>query len=73
MDHQRHSMGSLQMGWLMVVGCMLPLGLLALFFIFDLPLSTLAVGGLILIGPLSHLVLMRYMDHGERRSSEPER
>lgn len=70
MERRRKSMGALQIGWLMVVGCLMPLEIMALFFLFELPMSTLAVGALILICPLSHLFLMRYMDHGQRKSND---
>jgi hypothetical protein len=50
----------------MVVGCLLPLAILAAIYVFNLPLNVLVVGALILFCPLSHLLMMRYLgnDHG---------
>jgi hypothetical protein len=64
MHNHNHRGGSLgKMGLLMIIGCLLPLVALAAISIFNLPMSTFVVGALILLCPLSHLLMMRFMGH----------
>lgn len=64
MHNHNHSGGSMgKMGLLMVIGCLLPLAVLAAIYVFNLPLNTVVVGALILLCPLSHLLMMRYLGH----------
>lgn len=71
---QNHNHGGIgKIGLLMVIGCLLPLTVLAAIYVFNLPLNLVVVGVLILLCPLSHLLMMRYMDHshGPTDGSDP--
>ncbi len=51
--------------FLMAIGCLLPLAVLGVFFIFDVQVSTIVLFGLFLLCPAAHLLMMRgYMGHG---------
>jgi hypothetical protein len=49
---------------IMILCCLIPVILLAAFFIFKIPLTTVVYAGLILICPLSHVLMMVFMKHG---------
>lgn len=64
MNSHSHSKGSLgKVGLVIIVGCVLPLAVLAAIFYFDLPMNTIVIGALILLCPLSHIFMMRFMGH----------
>lgn len=46
---------------IMVVCCLIPVTAFAAFFIFNVPLNTVILFALVLMCPLSHLLLMKYM------------
>lgn len=50
---------------LMLACCLVPLLALGAIFLFKLPVSQVLYFGLILLCPLSHLLMMRGMMHGE--------
>lgn len=50
---------------LMAIGCVLPLGILAAIFVFNLPLGTVGLFAIVLLCPLMHLLMMRGMGHGD--------
>ena len=55
--------------WMMILCCLIPVvGLVAVYF-FQIPLSKLVFGGLMLLCPLSHLLMMKFMGH---EHSSPE-
>ncbi len=58
-----HNHNDTKMVWLLVLGCLLPLVVLTATYLFDIPLNVIVVGALILLCPLSHLLMMRYMGH----------
>jgi hypothetical protein len=49
--------------WLMILCCLIPVvGLVAVYF-FQIPFSKAVFFGLMLVCPLSHLVMMKFMGH----------
>ncbi len=48
---------------IMLVGCLLPLAAIVAMSVFKVPIGTVATFGLFLLCPLSHLFLMRGMNH----------
>jgi hypothetical protein len=72
MHTHNHDGGGLgKMGMLMVIGCLLPLAVIAAMSVFNLPLNMLVVGALVLLCSLSHLLMMRYMGHGHGHTPGP--
>ncbi len=50
---------------IMLACCLVPLLMLAAVTLFKIPLSQVLIFVLVLMCPLSHLLMMRYMGHGE--------
>jgi uncharacterized membrane protein YccC len=76
MQNHNHNHGNIgKMAWVMIIGCLLPLVVLGAIYFFNLPLNIVLVGALILLCPLSHLLMMRYMGHsmGHNHQNSPRR
>mgnify|MGYP000019877219 CR=1 FL=1 len=50
---------------LMLACCLVPVIALGAIFVFKLPVSQVLYFGLILLCPLSHILMMKFMGHGE--------
>jgi len=55
--------------WMMILCCLIPVAALAAVYIFNIPLSKVIFGGLMLICPLSHLLMMKFMGHDHGMSA----
>lgn len=55
--------------WMMLLCCLIPLGGLIAIYFFNIPLKSILFYGMVLLCPLSHLLMMKFMGH-ERSSAE---
>ena len=53
---------------IMVACCLVPMAAFALISIFKVPVSSLLTIGLVLLCPLSHLLMMKFMPHGHEEN-----
>lgn len=57
---------------IMLACCLIPLAALAAFLVFKIPLNSIVVVGLVLICPLSHLLMMKFMMKGHNEHTPQE-
>ena len=55
--------------WMMILCCLIPVAGLAAVYFFQIPLSKVVFFGIMLICPISHLLMMKFMGHDH---SSPE-
>jgi uncharacterized membrane protein len=56
--------------WLMLLCCLIPVAGILLVTIFKVPLNNVLFYGMILICPLSHILMMRFMGHNHSSSQQ---
>jgi hypothetical protein len=55
---------------IMLVCCLIPIAAFAAFYIFNIPANTVLLFALVLLCPLSHLLMMKYMWKGDMSHHE---
>ena len=55
---------------IMLVCCLIPVTAFAAFFIFNVPFNTVLLFALVLMCPLSHLLMMKYMWNADTAHDE---
>jgi uncharacterized membrane protein len=58
--------------WLMILCCLIPVVGIVLVSFFKVPLNNVLFYGMILLCPLSHLLMMRFMGHDHSSEQHAE-
>ena len=58
--------------WLMILCCLIPVVGIVLVSFFKVPLNNVLFYGMILLCPLSHLLMMRFMGHDHSSEQHTE-
>jgi len=57
---------------IMFLCCLVPVAALAAIYLFNVPVNSVLLIGLILLCPISHLFMMKFMEHNHNRRETSE-